>query len=49
MLLALDTFQKNDFNHLIVMDGDGEDRPEEIKYLVNKASDNPDISVVAKE
>ncbi len=40
--------KKNDFNHLIVMDGDGEDRPEEIKYLVNKASDNPDISVVAK-
>ena len=48
MLLALGTFQKNDFNHLIVMDGDGEDRPEEIKYLVNKANDNPDISVVAK-
>ena len=40
--------KKNDFNHLIVMDGDGEDRPEEIKYLVNKASDNPDVSVVAK-
>ena len=40
--------KKNDFNHLIVMDGDGEDRPEEIKYLVNKANDNPDVSVVAK-
>ena len=40
--------KKKDFDHLIVMDGDGEDRPEEIKYLVNKASDNPDVSVVAK-
>jgi len=37
-----------DFDHLIVMDGDGEDRPEEIKMLVEKAFSNADISVVAK-
>ena len=29
--------KKGNFDHLIVMDGDGEDRPEEIKYLVNQA------------
>ena len=37
-----------DCDHLIVMDGDGEDRPEEIKLLVKKALDNPEISIVAK-
>ena len=40
--------KKNDFDHLIVMDGDGEDRPEEIKYLVNQALEDQEISVVAK-
>ena len=30
------------------MDGDGEDRPEEIKSLVKKIIENPDLSVVAK-
>ena len=40
--------KKDDFNHLIVMDGDGEDRPEEIKYLVNQALENQEVSVVAK-
>ena len=40
--------KKNDFDHLIVMDGDGEDRPEEIKYLVNQALEDQNISVVAK-
>ena len=30
------------------MDGDGEDRPEEIKSLVEKIKSNPDFSVVAK-
>ena len=37
-----------DFEHLIVMDGDGEDRPEEIKMLVEKALSNKEMSVVAK-
>jgi hypothetical protein len=37
-----------DFDYLILMDGDGEDRPEEIKSLVEKILDDPDKSVVAK-
>ena len=40
--------KKDDFDHLIVMDGDGEDRPEEIKYLINQALDDQEVSVVAK-
>ena len=40
--------KKDDFDHLIVMDGDGEDRPEEIKYLVNQALEDQEVSVVAK-
>ena len=40
--------KKNDFDHLIVMDGDGEDRPEEIKYLVSQALKDQEVSVVAK-
>ena len=40
--------KKDNFDHLIVMDGDGEDRPEEIKYLVNQALEDQEISVVAK-
>ena len=40
--------KKGNFDHLIVMDGDGEDRPEEIKYLVNQALEDENISVVAK-
>jgi hypothetical protein len=39
---------KQDFDYLIVMDGDGEDRPEEIKLLVDKILENPNTSVVAK-
>jgi len=39
---------KQDFDYLIVMDGDGEDRPEEIKLLVNKILENANTSVVAK-
>ena len=37
-----------DFDYLILMDGDGEDRPEEIKLLVNKVFSEPKKSVVAK-
>ena len=37
-----------EFDHLIVMDGDGEDRPEEIKSLIKKAQDDEKLSVVAK-
>ncbi len=46
---AIRHFSKNDdFDHLIVMDGDGEDRPIEIKMLVEKALSDTNISVVAK-
>jgi len=46
---AIKYLSKNDdFDHLIVMDGDGEDRPEEIKYLVNQALEDKEVSVVAK-
>ena len=41
-------FQKVNFDYLILMDGDGEDRPVEIKSLVNAVLKNPNISVVAK-
>ena len=36
------------FDFVILMDGDGEDRPEEIKYLISKADSSIDSSVVAK-
>ena len=41
-------FQNKKFDNLILMDGDGEDRPEEIKDLVEKIKENPNFSVVAK-
>ena len=40
--------ENSDFNYLILMDGDGEDRPEEIKPLVDKILREPNKSVVAK-
>ena len=40
--------KKNSYDYLIVMDGDGEDRPEEIKLLVEKSLSNQNLSVVAK-
>ena len=36
------------FDFVILMDGDGEDRPEEIKYLISKATSPDNSSVVAK-
>ena len=41
-------FQNKKFDNLILMDGDGEDRPEEIKSLIKKMKENPNLSVVAK-
>ena len=41
-------YKNKDFDNLILMDGDGEDRPIEIKNLINKIINNPNISVVAK-
>jgi hypothetical protein len=40
--------EKNEFDHLILMDGDGEDRPAEIRLLAEKALSENNISVVAK-
>jgi len=40
--------QNKDFDYLILMDGDGEDRPIEIKSLVEATNDKPKVSVVAK-
>ena len=36
------------FDYLLLMDGDGEDRPVEIKTLIEKATNNQNNSVVAK-
>ena len=41
-------FQNKKFDNLILMDGDGEDRPEEIKNLIEKIKEDPSLSVVAK-
>ena len=41
-------FHNKEFDNLILMDGDGEDRPEEIKSLIKKIQENPSSSVVAK-
>jgi len=41
-------FQNKTFDNLILMDGDGEDRPDEIKSLVQKIKENPNLSIVAK-
>ena len=40
--------ENSDLDYVILMDGDGEDRPEELKLLVNKVLLEPNISVVAK-
>ncbi len=40
--------KKFHFDHLILMDADGEDRPEELADLINKANEYQNISVVAK-
>ena len=41
-------FQNKKFDNLILMDGDGEDRPEEIKNLIEKIKEDSNLSVVAK-
>ena len=41
--------EKNkEFNNLILMDGDGEDRPVEIKNLIDESINKSNISIVAK-
>ena len=41
-------FKNKKFDNLILMDGDGEDRPVEIKDLVSKNNNFPAFSVIAK-
>ena len=40
--------ENEDFDYVIPMDGDGEDRPEEIKNFVEKIKDNPNRSIVGE-
>ena len=37
--------EKEDFDYVIPMDGDGEDRPEEIKLLIEKAKEYPNLVI----
>jgi hypothetical protein len=39
--------EKEDFNYLIPMDGDGEDRPEELNLLIKKIKDYPNTVITA--
>jgi len=39
--------EKEDFDYVIPMDGDGEDRPEEIRLLIDKAKEYPDTVITA--
>jgi len=39
--------KKKDFDHVILMDGDGEDRPEELEMLFNKSKENTSKTVTA--
>ena len=39
--------EKEEFDYVIPMDGDGEDRPEEIKLLIEKSKDYPDHVITA--
>ena len=39
--------EKEDFDYVIPMDGDGEDRPEEIKMLIEEAKNYPDMVITA--
>ena len=42
------SIQKEKFDFLILMDGDGEDRPTELRSLIDKVKNDPKHSVVAK-
>ena len=41
-------FENEEFDYVIPMDGDGEDRPEEIKFLIEEASYSPDKAIVGE-
>ena len=40
--------EKEDFDYVIPMDGDGEDRPEELNLLIKKIKEYPDTVVIAE-
>ena len=40
--------ENENFDYVIPMDGDGEDRPEEIKYFVEKIKNNPNRTIVGE-
>jgi hypothetical protein len=39
--------KKEDFDYIIPMDGDGEDRPEELNLLIEKTKEHPDTVITA--
>ena len=41
-------FEKDDFDYVIPMDGDGEDRPEEIKEFLNQIKDSNNKPIVGE-
>ena len=41
-------FENEEFDYVIPMDGDGEDRPEEIKIFIDNLSYNPDSPIVGE-
>ena len=41
-------YEKEDFDYIIPMDGDGEDRPEEIKEFINQIPNSNDKPIVGK-
>ena len=41
-------FEKKEFNYVIPMDGDGEDRPEEIKNFIELAEQSEDQSIIGR-
>ena len=41
-------FENEEFDYVIPMDGDGEDRPEEIKQLVDNLNYHPDKPIVGE-
>ena len=41
-------YEKEDFDYVIPMDGDGEDRPEEIPQFINRVEDSKDKVIVGE-
>ena len=41
-------FEKEEFDYVIPMDGDGEDRPEEIKEFIKSTEINPELTIIGE-